>query len=305
MENKTSNNVTNTTGGGEGPYFSIEFWYKLIGSSISQEILYVSLIPISTIGVVLNIMALIVMRSSVFNLPFYTYLRGYTICSLFIRLWNVTQFTAGTRTLIKITNSAGSFAYYCFFYVLLLTWTNACGSFFDIVLSMERAVLLSKKLDWFKKLKPKLLSLIFVIASLLIVWPVGTLFRPFYFEVNLNKTTKFKVHLFTLKAVNKVIGEWNGYMPYIIDICPIIIETAFNVLSVYLIKRYTKQKLRIVATNKTIGNTRLATQTMATGAAAAATTTAAPSMNQAGERTKRMEVKLTILVIFMSILSTM
>jgi hypothetical protein len=289
------NNITKNE---SGPYFSIDFWYKLVGSNEIVEIFNVSLIPIGIIGALLNILALVVMRSDVFNKPFYTYLKAYTICSVLICLLNSTQFTSGTRHLIKFTNSVESFEYYCYFYVLSLSWSTTCGSLFDITLSLERVLLLSKKLAWFKRINPKLLCFIFVIISILLIWSTGTLFRPIHIYVNLNETTKVKINLVTMVFSSKMILVFNRYSPYFIDVFPVILEMTFNVLSIYLIKKYSKKRTRIISPRRiaetNFNRSKISTQITYIG-----------NCNRIAERTRRMEIKLTILVIFMSILSTM
>jgi hypothetical protein len=277
------NNTTNET------YHSLKYWYSLFGYVYAKNIVNVVLIPIGLTGAVLNILALIVMRANAFNnLPFYTFLKEYTYCSLFICLLNATLFTSGTRYLIKFSNSKGSFEYYSHFFGPLITVTNFYGSFIDVVLSMERIVLLSKKLEWFKKINPKLLCLIFAIISNVIAWPFWILYIPKSFTAMLNETTPFVIHFYNVKEFSGPSSYYFDILRYFIDIFPIVLETTFNIISVCLIKKFAKNKMRITHTPRTDQITIQPTNT-----------------NPITVRARRMEVKLTILVIFLSTLSTL
>jgi hypothetical protein len=163
-----TNNLNNVTEN----YYPLEYWFSLVGSVYINNILPITLIPISAIGTILNLLALLILRADTFNLHFYTYLRAYTSCSLLICLLNSTLFVSGTRQLLKFTNTKGSFEYYCYFLGPMIAITNLYCSFIDVILSMERIVLLSKKFEWFRKINPLLLCLIFAIVANLLNCPV-------------------------------------------------------------------------------------------------------------------------------------
>jgi hypothetical protein len=267
-------------------FLSKEAWFEAFRPLIQQQI-DVSLIPICIIGALLNILALIVLRSDKFNLPFYTYLRAYTFASIVICLINGTQFSAGARTLLEFTNSIGTARYYAYIFYPFQVILNIYGSLLDIALSMERVVLLSKRFEWFKKIRPNVLCLIFFAVSFIISTPYAILFRTTSVKVNLNLTETFVIHQVIFSRYIVDIKEYFLKMPYIVDIFPIIMETFFNILSIYLVRQYTKNKMETMGTNKLDG------------------TPIGGIHRLEKTRAKTMEIKLTILVIFLSTLSTM
>jgi hypothetical protein len=296
------NNTTELNKNATESYYSLEYWLKVFGSIYALDVVNVALIPIGIIGAVLNILALIVMRAENFNLPFYTYLRAYTYCSICICLLNATLFTTGTRYLLKFTNTKGSVQYYSYFFGPLITIINLYGSFIDVVLSMERIVLLSKKLEWFKKIDPKLLCVIFAIITNLFTWPYWTIYEPEQSTVMLNETTPFIIHYANFKSFSSGLIKYLIILPYIIDTFPIVLETAFNIISIFLIKKYTKNKIRVLDKSRADRVTKTAvTVHNINTIGRSVPNTNSPSTTRA----RRMEVKLTILVIFLSILSTL
>jgi hypothetical protein len=284
MNNTTELNNNQTT----EIYYSLKYWYSVFGSLKSLDIVNITLIPIGVIGAILNVLALIVLRADSFNLPFYTYLRAYTYCSVFICLLNSTLFTSGSQQLLKFTNSKKSFEYYCYFFSPLIKILNLYGSFIDIVLSMERIVLLSKKLEWFKKIDPKVVCLIFAIIASLVNSPYWIIFKPASLNVMLNETTSYVIYYYKIETFSRALFYYFEILPYVTEIFPIVCETSLNIVSVILIKKYTENKRRVTDASR-----RLTTRN--------SNGSQSPSIMRA----RRMEVKLTILVIILSILSTL
>jgi hypothetical protein len=285
-----------------GEYFTLEHWYTSLGSTFVTEVIYVSLIPIGIIGILLNLFALLVLRSDKFNLPFYTYLRIFTINGIFICLINGTQFTIGVRRIIPSTNTKFSMLYVCYVYVPVIRLLNLYGSTLDVVLSMERVSLLSKRMVWFRKWKPVKVCLTIATICIIFSIPFWFFFKPMEMEVYLNETTPFRLHFFNLGYNNSFMNFYFYKLPYFTDIPPIFIETICNFLSIYLIKKYVKRKLELATVKKSddtpmikLLNSNSSDKTGKTTNVNASTTI----------KSKKMEVKLTILVIFLSILSIM
>jgi hypothetical protein len=272
-------------------------WFRQL-RSIQQQWIDLSLIPIGVIGILLNILALIVLRSNKFTIPFYTYLRAYTIASIFICFVDATQFTAGARSLLEFTNSKLSIGYYCFFFYPFQVLINTFGNMLDIGLSVERVALLSDKLKWFKKINPKVLCLIFLALATLLTLPYFLLLSTSLMKVQIqkdNSTVPFIIHLAKESRIAKLYIKRDFFrvFPFIIEIVPIIIETSFNILSIILIKTYSKNRTKLIIPISS--NNR--------GLVSIVNNRSSKGMLQI--RVRRMEVKLTILVIFMSFASAM
>jgi hypothetical protein len=195
---------------------------------------------------------------------------------------------------LKFSNSKESFEYYCYFFGPLITIVNFYGSFIDVVLSIERIVLLSKKLEWFRKIDPKVLCLIFVIIASLVIWPYWTLYRPASLNVMLNETTPFVVYYYNVKMFTSGSYKYFQLLPYIIDIIPVVVEITFNIIAIFLIKKFTKNKMRILATEQTRTDQIIIKSNAITN-----------TNNLITMRARKMEIKLTILAIFLSTLSAL
>jgi hypothetical protein len=311
MNNSTPLNAT-TAAPFFGFYLPKKQWFAIF-RSMPQQWIDVSLIPLGIIGIILNILALIVMRSDKFNLPFYTYLRAYTYWSIVICAVNSIQFTSGSRTLFGFTNSKVSTLFYAYIFFPGQYVNNCYGSLLDIVLSMERVVLLSKSLSCFRKINPKLLCFIFFIFSLATSGPYFFFMAAGgKFELPISRRKTFTFYTTATSRFRDSVNSFILYAPYFFEIFPIVFESVFNVLSIYLIRMYTKNKMKITATT-TMGNQKtgvgrrtmlqdksvsIVNQTNAVGESRR-------SANAALRKSRKMEIKLTILVIFMSTLSTM
>jgi hypothetical protein len=95
--------------------------------------------------------------------------------------------------------------------------------------------------------------------------------------IDIDDKQQFELHYYGVEAMSGRMRSFYAIgMPLICDVLPIVFETTFNILSVILIRNYIKNKLKMIS-KYTVDT----------------------------ETTKKIEIKLTILVIFMSTLSTM
>jgi hypothetical protein len=283
-------------------YFTLEHWYTTLGTTFVIEVIYVCLIPIGILGILLNVFALLVLRSDKFTLPFYTYLRVYTINSILICFINGTQFSIGVRRIITSTNSRFSMLYFCYVYAPAVLLLNLYGSSLDVILSMERVSLLSKRMLWFRELKPRKVCLTLAIIFVMIALPYWFFFKPMETVVYLNETTPFQLHFFNLDYDNIFASFYFQKLPYFSDIPPIFFETTCNFLLIFLIKKYVKRKLELSVVKKS-EDTPMIKLLSSSRSDKNANNNAI--LNNTTTRSRRMEVKLTILVIFLSTLSTM
>jgi hypothetical protein len=288
MNNTTNSNETIPHFG----FFSKEQWFTIFGSVLIQEIINISIIPIGIFGMSLNIVALIVLRSHEFNLPFYTYLRAHTLQSVFICFLSSTHFTIGCRNLLSFTNSKFSFQWYVHVVVPFINITTLYGSLLGIILSMERIILLSNQLKWFRKINANLVCVICAFIPFVFFWPLFSVFRENSAVVYLNETTPFTIYYFYLyyssKSMEKYIKENSVY---IIDLIPAILGIVLSIITIILVKRYRKRKMNLTGTSRT-AKTSVSNQN-ATG------------NNTPVDKTKRMEIRLTVLVLILTFLTTM
>jgi hypothetical protein len=282
-------------------YYSLNYWYESLGSTLIHEIVYISLVPIGIIGILLNILALFILRSNKFRLSFYTYLRAYTICSVFICFFNATQFSAGVRRSLPFTNSKLSIQYFSYVYIPFFTGINVYGTSLDVVLSIERVALLSNRMHWFRSVNPKKLCFILMIIFSILAIPYWFFFEPMEMEVKLNETTTIRLHYFITHHSTSFLKFYFYVYSCFVDAIPIVVETSLNIISVIMIKKYVKQKLRIL-----VGSSRSSSRSNQIELGnLLITLRRANESNNFAFRSKQMEIKLTILVIFLSIVSIM
>jgi hypothetical protein len=279
-------------------HHSLDYWYKSLGSTVIQEIAFIIVIPIGLLGIVLNIFALYVLRSQKFNLPFYVYLRAYTINSLFICLFNATQFGTSVRRYLKFTNSKLLMQYFCYVYIPLIAIINLYGSSLDIILSIDRVAILSKRIHWFRNINSKKLCVNLVMIFTVLCIPYWFIFEPTEMTVYLDKNTPITLHYFVIISTNGFLKFYFYIFSCVVDVIPLISETTLNILSVYLIKMYNKNRriLFKLNTSKTddlpltsLSNKRNISKQV--------------SNDVTFDKSKKMEIKLTILVIILSVSS--
>jgi hypothetical protein len=284
---------------------TLEYWYELLGLSLIQDIIFLCLIPIGIIGILLNILTLFVLRSDKFKLTFYTYLRAYTINSIFICFLNATRFSSNIRQNIFFVNLKLSLQFFCYIYIPILSGINVFESALDIILSIERLALLSKRIQWFTKIKPKKLCIILAFIFIVLAIPYWFFFKSNDIVTNivtLNETKTVIIHFYIPRYKNGFIGFYMNVFPYFVDIIPIIAETCLNVLTVISIKKYTKNKTKLY-TKSTTRSEKLAMNNISSDSEANSCGKSSPAKSLTLSKSKIMEVKMTILVILLSIMS--
>jgi hypothetical protein len=283
-------------------YHSLEYWYETLGSTVIQEVTYLTIIPIGIIGIILNILALFVLKSKKFNMSFYVYLRAYTISSLFICLFNATQFSTIVKRSLTFTNSKLSMQYFSYVYVPLVATVNIYGSSLDVILSIDRVALLSKRMHWFRSINAnKLCSTLAIIFTILCI-PYWFIFEPTEMTVYLDEKTPVTLHSFIIGSNNSFVLFHFYAFSCVVDIVPIIFETSLNITSIYLIKKYNENRKRM------FGKSKSKTENLALTCQSKESSTSKQELKKQKEnavvyKSKKMEIKLTILVIFLSIAS--
>jgi hypothetical protein len=198
--------------GGELNYPTISYWFDQFGSKRFQEILMLSLLPTGIIGAILNVLGLIVLRTEKFNLPLYSYLRHYLVVSTAICLIGSTRFVNVTRRMFSFSNSFAPTWYMSFIYVPLRRYFGFYGSFLDVILALERFILLSNQLKWFRKMKPIKFVLICGVILLLLCVPNWFYHRPAKRTrgIGLNKTVV--IYIYSSANTNRIIIEYTQYI---------------------------------------------------------------------------------------------
>jgi hypothetical protein len=275
MKNSTIRNVT---------YYPLNHWYSQFASSREQEILALVMLGSGIIGIFLNILTLIVLRSNAFDLKVYTYLRVFVVNSIMLCFWTALSFIFMVKSFFSFANTNGASLFNIYLVIPFLRMNNTFGVFIDILISFERVALFSNRFNWFKKLKPIIPCEISAIISVFVVIPYFFYYKPIQIEIPLNETEVFTMHFFRSKKYITILKEYITVLSYITDILPVILQVLLSIAAIVLIKSYSKNKNRI----NNMPMKRMNTST---------------SNNETRKRTRKMEIKITIMVIILTTIS--
>jgi hypothetical protein len=240
-----------------------------------QDMIYLILAPIGLIGIGLNILAFIILRGEQFRLPVIHYLRAHTINSCFMCLIIPTVITGRI-------NTESSAKYYAHFYIPFAMILIFYQTSLDTVLTFDRALTFSTHFEKYRHFKPKLVSIILLVISILMSLPTWFTFGTKQTEmIQLNGTTETTVFYFSFMKPN-----FSFYMTnFIFNIIPFTFEMPLNIVTMIFLKNYLKRRVHF-------RNARPADH---------------PDgfLLQQENRLRKMEMKVTLLVIILSIFSLM
>jgi hypothetical protein len=273
-------------------YQSLDQWYNLFGFKFYRQVLYLVFIPICLIGVVLNILTFIVFKKRDFaEIPVYEYLRFYTINSGLICLLLSTEFMNVCRNFFSFSNSEWVVRYWGNFFIPVVQALSLYESLLDILLSIDRLILFTNGFNFYKQLKPRLVGLLLLVLSFVLMSYYWINYSHQIVEIHLNKTEVFFLHLTAISKVSSVIGI--NITNIIADVIPICIEIPLNIATIYLLRQYLAKKKKMCTSNVSVGLIKKKIITSKTANA------------NGVKKIKTMELKLTVLVIFMSFVSTL
>jgi hypothetical protein len=270
---------------------TLEYWFNFYGFTLQRTIIYLIFIPLNIIGLVLNIISYLVFKNRDFQLPVHKYIRIYTLNSAFICLLLSTRFINTSRRNFSFSNSEGAIKYYIQFYLPFLNSLTLFQAFIDIILSFDRIVLFSNKYLFFKKMNPMLVSVITLILSFILM-------GYYWIKMSLTKTeirlSENKIYTLYRSELSHLSNKYANYATNIIsDVLPLCIEIPLNIITIKLAKQFVAKKKISISTVTTSSNIKRHTEH------------SKDKESTQSSRAKRMEIKLTVLVVFMSCLSIM
>ena len=239
----------NSTNNSSESYFSKEHWYALFGSTPLLNAIFLYLVtPFAILGVFANILSFYILGSEKLKtIPLYSYLRVYSINSLFICLMESIFFIPNTYGRLSISNSYGSVFYISYFHVGLQNTLVLFGSFMDICISLDRIVV------FYPKVRSKLLnlshykiSLVLFLISAAICSQYFFIFNPSCMDVKLNETETLRLFMWKNTEFSlSLAGEILNYTNYFIrDILIFLVEIVLNVVSVCILKKHLNKKVK-------------------------------------------------------------
>jgi hypothetical protein len=205
--------------------------FNTYGLEFHQDIIYLSLIPIGLIGFGFNILTFVILRGEQFRLPVIHYLRAHTINSCFLCLIIPTAISGHI-------NNVDSAKYYAHFYVPIINFLVFYQTSLDTVLTFDRALTFTTRFEKLKKFKPKLISLFLLLISLVMNLPAWVTFSTKQMEIQLNETEKILFYSTAIEP-NPFFYLTNS----IANTVPFVIEMPLNILTMILLKRYLKRRI--------------------------------------------------------------
>jgi hypothetical protein len=212
-------------------------------------------VPINTIGVLANLLALLVLQNKEFNIPLYKYLRVYCINSFIVNLTTLLLFTSNTSHLFEWSNTELSFDLFIYGLVPVNDTAYFFGSALDIFISLDRIGTFKKDLNkCMHKLSPYTLSFIVLICCLAIGFPFFFVYAPFSLTMNLNETFAQTVWFGGVTSYGKShIGTILTFIIYPIrDIFLMVVEILVNIAFVYFIREYMHNRLRLLSKSSSV-----------------------------------------------------
>jgi hypothetical protein len=247
--------------------------FNTIGLEYYQEMIYLSLIPIGLIGIGFNILTFMILRGEQFRLPVVHYLRAHTVNSCLMCILIPTVITA-------YINSEWSNKYYTHFYIPILNLLIYYQTSLDTLLTLDRALTFTTRFEKLKELKPKLVSMILLVISLVMNSPVWFTFKTKKIEIQLSETEKSVFYMAIMEA-----NHFFYFASIIVDTIPFVVEMPLNVVTMVLLKKYLKRRIHFRNARPLNHPDGL--------------------LLQQENRTRKMEMKVTFLVIVLSVLSFM
>jgi hypothetical protein len=258
---------------------SLNSLYNLTNSKLYREFIYLSIIPLGFFGFILNIFTFAVLNNnkSLFKLPVYFYVRVYTIKSAFICLIATTLFIGDTRILFKFTNSQWAMKYFAHFYIPITNSLFFYQTCLDCLLTFDRLTCIWDKFKFYNRSKPKKYCIILSVFTLLVTFPYWLAFK-----YKIIKTKQFVVHYMGLSdVIPKYIFITINLM---LDALPLLFELPLNILTIILLRKYLNELAQFEI---------------------------APRHHPDGllfkeeNKFKKIEIKVTFIVVIMSLLSLM
>jgi hypothetical protein len=279
-------------------YHSLDYWLDHYGSMWHQEITFLILLPIGLIGFILNLMALCVYQRREFEtMPIYDYLRFYTANSAVICLLISTRFINRSRRFFNFANTSFAMNYFAHFYIPVLNFAYFYGSCLDILLTLDRIALFSNEFQFFKVFKkPKKICIILMVISFLFTIDFWFLSSVSKVELKLNATQVFVMYHLASSRLNHDLAI--HFTNLIVNIIPIIIEVPLNISTILLLRAYMRRRKNIGIVKFVMSKERNTSDTSLFDEQS-------NKEFKQKDKAKKLELKVTFLIIFMSFLSLM
>lgn len=234
-------------------YLTKNQWFEAFGSTLARDIMCLFIItPISLMGFILNVLSYIVLCKKKFkNILVYSFMRMYTINSLILNLLMFFLFIANSYRFFDFSYASSLPAYYLSY--VFIPFTNICMYFaisIEIVISIERIsqFIPSTRQNIIAKHKPRNIGIILLIGCLIINAQYFFNEQPVQLDLKLNSTSTFRFHFAELTSFSfGLFGTILNFFTYFLrDVLLLILQCILAIISIILIKRYFKNKKKMI-----------------------------------------------------------
>ena len=236
--NSSNNNET---------FFGLDYWLsRLNGPYVMEAFFIYTLLPLSILSLGLNLISFKILscKKEFGSSPFYGYLRAYALNSSALSLVLTTAPVFIANRTFNFVNGYENIFYGCFFYNPLISTLYLNSTLLEIFIVIERGLyFLPSRFKRFKKVGVRKICILLLALSLLISLPMFFMSYPEYMTIKLDKDTEKRIYYwgvapFSLSVFGKIITIM---MYFIRDILTLVIKIVFNVVLVYLVRKYTNK----------------------------------------------------------------
>jgi hypothetical protein len=284
-DNKTNGSISSTM---YSFYLPLNIWFNYFGSRKFQEISYLVYILVCFIGALLNMISYRIFRKSHFDLTIHEYLRMYTVTSALICVFLSTRFISCSRRFFSFSNSEFAVRYLGNFYIPFTYTLNLFQSCFDILLSFDRIHVLTDRFKFYKNLKPKKVVLFLFAFSCF-----ASIYNWLYFSyqkmyIPIGENEFYLIHFLVM---SKFVNSYVVYVTNVItSILPAVVEVPLNIWTIKLLHSYLKKGKNVQLKDENERTNIIDVNQL-------------HKMESFDLRVKKLEIKITVLVIVLSCVS--
>ena len=233
-------------------YLTKDQWLDFFGSSKTNEQLYMYfLTPLSLMSAALNLINFLVFSQTEFKSTsnLYTYLKIFSLNSLFMSLLQSTVTLFSNYRYIFFTNTYEMTCYYSHFYFPFISINYSFGIIMNILINLERIVQLKENWSSLKKIPPVRLCFILYIFCFALNLPLFFVSQHAEIHLKTSPSTYFFVNFNVYTGfASSLAGKIIIYALYVIrNIVLFVIENLTSVVLVVLFKKLLDKKLEMLS----------------------------------------------------------
>ena len=233
-------------------FYPLDYWYSYYGYPYIADVITAYIItPVWILSIIFSIFSQFILNKAPFyTSSFFSYMRIYVANCLVLSVISLTLIISNTRRFFVISNTYEAVFFYNYIFMFSTNTLLLFSSIIEISLVIDRILCLLKINFKIMKLISfnKYLFILFIICTMANV-PELFLFEPVFVEIQLDSDRVFEMWYVDITSFSfSVAGEIFYYFGYIFrDILPMILKLILNFISVYIVRRYVRNKQKIRA----------------------------------------------------------